>query len=156
VLLYQVVKCRNSEGLSLEDEVRNVFDQQTEMDHNGDVTGGKGKLYCLRDWELSKSIVRSLVKTPCRKIIEELRALFRDFYLFTDWKPNLSEDSDSDDSSADEDERVWKYTRVQEATKKLRSSEWILEMISRHLSSEWDADDDGSLRRTVLCPLPQA
>ena len=152
VLLYQVVKCRNSIGLRLEGQMRDVFDQQSEMDHNGDVTGGRGKLYCLRDWELSKRTVRSLVKTPCRKIIEELRAIFRDFYLFVGSESNLSEDSDSDVSSTDEDERVRQTNQVREATKKLRSSEWILEMISRHLSSEWDVGDDGSLHKTVLRP----
>jgi hypothetical protein len=47
VLLYQVVKCRNSKGLGLEGQMRNVFDQQTEMDYNGTVAGGKGMLFCL-------------------------------------------------------------------------------------------------------------
>ncbi len=65
------------------------------MDHNGAVTGGKGNIFCLRDWELSKIIVRRLLTTPCRNITEELRAIFRDFYLFADLEPNLSEDSDS-------------------------------------------------------------
>ena len=118
--------------------MRDVFDQHTEMDHDGNVRGGTGKLYCLYKIELDKGIVRKLVKTPCRKIIEELRALFFDFYRF-------SEDSDSD-SSTDEDLRV----KAQEATKKLRSSEWILAMISRHLSSKWDVDDDGSLHKTSV------
>jgi hypothetical protein len=144
VLLYQVVKCRNSKGLSLEEQMRNVFDQQTEMDHDGNVTGGTGKLMCLYKIELGERIVRKLVKTPCRKIIEQLRALFLDFNRF-------SEDSDSDGSSTDEDERK-QYVRVQvqEATKKLSSSEWILEMIGRHLSSIWDVDDDGSLHKTSV------
>jgi hypothetical protein len=153
VLLYQVAKCRNSKGLSLEEQMRNVFDQRSEMDYNGNVTGGTGKLMCLHRIELGGKIVRNLVKTPCRKIIEELRALFLDFYLFASVGPNIS--SDSDDSSTDEDEwrqdlRVQKATQVQEATKKLSSSEWILEMISRHLSSEWDVDDDGSLHKTSV------
>jgi hypothetical protein len=157
VLLYQVVKCRNSKGLSLEEQMQNVFDQHTEMDHDGIVTGGKGKLLCLHNWELDETIFRRLVKTPCRKIIEELRALFRDFHLFAKVATKRSEDSDSNGSSSDEDERdqdlrVHKATRVQEATKKLSSSEWILEMISRHLSSEWDVDDDGSLHKTTLRP----
>ncbi|KAF8502581.1 hypothetical protein F5888DRAFT_1103862 [Russula emetica] len=157
VLLYQVVKCRNSKGLGLEEQMRDVFDQHTEMDHNGIVTGGRGKILCLLDRELDETIVRMLVKTPCRRIIEELRALFRDFYAFAKVAPNLSEDIDSDGSSADEDEReqyvrVQKTTQVQGATKKLCSSEWILEMITGHLSSKWDVDDDGSLRKTVLRP----
>ena len=129
--------------------MRNVFDQQSEMDRNGDVTGGIGKLFCLRDSQLCKGLVQRLVKTPCGNVIEELRALFRDFYLF-DSEDNIL-DSDSDSSSTDEDDlQARNDSRVQEATKKLRSSKWILEMISRHLSSEWDVDDDGSLRKTVL------
>jgi hypothetical protein len=155
VLLYEVVKCRNSKRLSLIEQMQDVFDQHTEMDHNGVVTGGDGKLFCLRNGKLGKKTVQKLVKTPCRNIIEELRDLFRDFYFFAEMEPNRSEDFDPDGSSADEDEqhqdlRVQEATEVQEATKKLGSSEWILEMISRHLSSEWDVDDDGSLHKTVL------
>jgi hypothetical protein len=157
VLLYQVVKCRNSERLSLDEQMRAVFDQHTEMDHDGIVTGGKGKLFCLRDGDLGEPVVRMLVKTPCRKIIEELRALFRDFHVFAKVVPNASEDSNFDGSLSDEDEReqdlrLQKVTQVQEATKKLSSSEWILEMINRYLSFKWDVDDDGSLYKTMLRP----
>jgi hypothetical protein len=56
VLLYQVVKCRNSERLSLDEQMRAVFDQHTEMDHDGIVTGGKGKLFCLRDGDLGEPV----------------------------------------------------------------------------------------------------
>ena len=144
MLLYQVIKCRNLKGLSLEEQMRNVFDQQTEMDHDGNVTGGEGKLMCLYKVKLGERIVRKLVKTPCREIIEELRDLFLDFYRF-------AEDPEPDGSSTDEDERKQDLRiQVQEATKKLSSSEWILEMISRHLSSEWDVDDDGSLHKTSV------
>jgi len=106
--------------------MQSVFDQHTEMDHDGIVTGGKGKLLCFNNWELNKKTVWNLVKTPCWKIIEELRALFRDYYLFVDVAPNLLEDPVADGSSTDEDERK-QGLRVQEATKKLSSSEWILE-----------------------------
>jgi hypothetical protein len=136
--------------------MRDVFDQHAEMDHNGIVTGGRGKIVCLHGGELGERTVRRLVKTPCRDIIEELRALFCDLYLFAEVAP-LSEDSDSGDLPAHENKpgqgsRVQKATRVREATKKLSSSEWILEIISRHLSSEWDVDDDGSLHKTMLRP----
>ena len=53
------------------------------MYRNGDVTGGKGKLFCPRDRELDSSVVYDLVKTPCRDIIEYLRTLFRYFCLHT-------------------------------------------------------------------------
>jgi hypothetical protein len=157
VLLYEVVKCRNAKGISLEGQMRDVFDQHTEMDHNGIVTGGDGKLFCVRNGKLGERTVRKLIKTPCRNIIEELRDLFCDFYLFAEVAPDVSEDSDSGDLPVHENERrqgsrVQKATRVREATKKLSSSEWILEMINSHLSSEWDDDDDGSLHKTVLRP----
>jgi hypothetical protein len=147
VLLYQVVKCRNSKGLGLEEQMRNVFDQHTEMDHNGIVTGGKGKLFCLRDGELNLSVVYNLVKTPCRDIIEDLRTLFHDFYLHIP----AHETRDSDALLVYDTKRK-QDPRVQEATKNLSSSEWVLEMINRYLSSEWDVDDDGSLHKTVLRP----
>jgi hypothetical protein len=153
VLLYQVVKCRNSKRLSLEEQMRAVFDQHTEMDHDGIVTGGSGKLLCLHKGKLGETIVRMLVKTPCRNIIEDLRDLFRDFYLFTEEVPDLPEGSDLDDLPIQEDERgQGSRVQVQEATKKLSSSEWILETINRHLSSQWDVDDDGSLHKTMLRP----
>ena len=145
VLLHQVVKCRNSKGRSIKEKMRNVFDQHTEMDHSGIVKGGQGKLYCLYNVELGEGTVRTLVKTPCRKIIERLRVLFHDFYHFVEVNYNLSEDSD-------EDEREKEATRVREVTKNLSSSKWILEMINRHLASKWDADDDSSLLKTVLRP----
>jgi hypothetical protein len=147
VLLYQVIKCRNSKGLSLEEQMRNVFDQHTEMDHSGTITGGKGKLFCLRDGELNLSIVYNLVKTPCRDIIEDLRTLFHDFYLHIP----AHEIRDSDALLVYEAKRK-RDSRVQEAAKNLSSSEWILGMINRYLSSKWDADDDGSLYKAVLRP----
>jgi len=154
VLLYQVAKCRDSRGHGLEEQMRNVFDQHTEMDRKGNVTGGKGKLLCLsRNWELNERTVKKLVKTPCRQIIEELRALLHDFYLFTRAVPDLSGDSDSDDPSVHEDERDRGLRmRVQEAAKKLSSSERILEIINERLSAKWDVDDDGSLHKTLLRP----
>jgi hypothetical protein len=157
VLLYEVVKCRNSKGISLEEQMRDVFDQHTEMDHNGIVTGGDGKLFCVRNGKLGERILRELLKTPCRNIIEELRDLFHDFYLFAEVVPNHLKNADFDGLLAYEDEReqklrLRKAAQVQEAAKKLSSSEWILEMISRHLSSKWDVDDDGSLHQTMLRP----
>ncbi|KAF8495191.1 hypothetical protein F5888DRAFT_1907941 [Russula emetica] len=141
VLLYQVVKCRNSKGFDLEEQMRYVFDQRTERDHNGNVTGGKGKLMCLYRIDLDQIIVRMLVKTPCRNIIEDLRNLFHDFYHYANVDPEESPTEDEEEQNL----RVQKVTQAQQVAKKLSSSEWILEMISRHLSSKWDVDDDGSL-----------
>ena len=133
--------------ISLERQMRNVFDQHTEMDHNGIVTGGEGKLFCLRDGELSPFVVYDLVDTPCKDIIEELRALFHDLYRHI--PPNAIRNPATQlilETKRRQD------SRVQEATKNLGSSEWILEMINRYLSSKWDVDDDGSLYKAVLRP----
>jgi hypothetical protein len=140
VLLYLVVKCRNITGEDLTENMKDVFDQHTDMDRNGNVTGGKGKLLFLHNEGFDKTTIRTLVETPCRKIIEKLRSLFRD----VNYSGEGADDSDSDDLVFE--------TKRQEATEKLNSSEWILEMINEHLSSEWDVDDDGSLHKTVLRP----
>jgi hypothetical protein len=129
--------------------MRNVFDQHTEMDHDGIVTGGNGKVLCLLDLDINKKTVQNLVKTPCGKIIEDLRALFRDFYHYSvDVAPNLSAVPEPDGSSTG----AALYLRGQEATEKLSSSKWILEMIDAQLSFKWDVDDDGSLHKTMLRP----
>jgi len=147
VLLYLVVKCRNITGEDLTENMKDVFDQHTDMDRKGNVTGGKGKLFCLRDGELNSSVVYDLVKTPCGDIIEDLRALLHDYYRYIP----AHETRISNARSVYEAKRE-RDSRVREAAKNLSSSEWILEMINGHLSSKWDVDDDGSLHRTVLRP----
>jgi len=116
------------------------LNQHTDVDRNGNVTGGKGKLLCLHNEEFDKTTIRTLVNTPCRKIVEKLRTLFRDI----NYSVEGADDSDSDDLVFE--------TKRQEATKKLNSSEWILGMINEHLSSKWDVGNDGSLHKTVLRP----
>ena len=147
VLLYLFVNCRNTTGEDLSEDMKDVFDQHTDMDRNGNVTGGKGKLFCLRDGELNSSVIYDLVKTPCGDIIEDLRTLFHDYYLYIPaHKIRISNGRLVHEAKRERD------PRVREATKNLSSSEWILEMINGHLSSEWDVDDDGSLHKTVLRP----
>ena len=131
----------------MSENMRDVFDQHTEMDRTGNVTGGKGKLFCLRDGELNSSVVYDLVKAPCGDIIEDLRTLFHDYYLYIP----AHETRTSKARYVYEAKRE-RDSRVREATEKLSSSEWILEMINEHLSSGWDVDDDGSLHKTVLRP----
>ena len=88
-----MVKCRNSTGEDLSETMKDVFDQHTDMDRDGNVTGGKGKLLCLHNEEFDKSTMRTLVKTPCRIIIEKLRSLFRD----VNYSVKGADDDDSDD-----------------------------------------------------------
>ena len=47
VLLYLLVKCRNITGKDLSEDMKDVFDKHTDMDRNGNVTGGDGKHLCL-------------------------------------------------------------------------------------------------------------
>ena len=136
-----MVKCRNTTGKDLSEDMKDVFDQHNDMDRNGNVTGGKGKHLCLHYGTFDITMIRTLVNTPCRIIIEKLRILFRDLNYFSQ---GADSDSDSD--------QLFFETKRQEATEKLRSSEWILKMINEQLSSEWDVDDDGSLHKSVLCP----
>ncbi len=88
-----------------------------------------------------------LVQTPCRAILEELRSLFHDFYLCVPNKIGRMSSVAQLMLTAEREQDP----RFREAHEKLRSSEWILAMISRHLASRWDVDDDGSLYRTELC-----
>ena len=98
--------------------MRNVFDQHSEMNHNGTVTlaGGNGKILCLHRGELGETIVWRLVKTPCSDIIEDLRDLFGDLYLFAEAVLDLPEDPDSPIHKRKR-VRVQESTQVQEATK---------------------------------------
>jgi hypothetical protein len=89
VLLYLVVKCRNATNVNFSTVMQHVFDQHTDMDRNGIVKGGNGKLSCLRQVNLHPITIKGLVKTPCRNIIEELRSVFNDFYLGVHGDPLL-------------------------------------------------------------------
>jgi hypothetical protein len=141
VLLYLAVKCR---GISYEEDMKAVIDQHYDMDDNGNVAGGTGKLFCLRDRELNSSVVKSIVKTPCKDIIEELRALFNDYYRYS--KGGLRVPNDPTVNTQRE-----KDPGVLEATTNLSSSEWILKMINGHLSSKLGVDDDSTVVYTRPC-----
>ncbi|KAI0254074.1 hypothetical protein BJV78DRAFT_1359772 [Lactifluus subvellereus] len=151
VLLYQIAKCRNVRNVDFSKAMQYVFDQHTDLDRDGVVRGGSGKLSCLDGRSFSRLIVYDLIRTPCRAIFEELRLLFRDFYLHVPNETDLSPDAQLM-LTADREQDL----RVREAREKLRSSEWILAVISRHLASRWDVDDDGSLHKTELRPDPSA
>ena len=140
MLLYLVFKCRNSTKIDLTESIREVFDQHAEMDRSGNVTGGKGKLACLRHLYLGPRAVHSLTKTLCGNVIEGFRTLVDRFYLYV----KAWDETDSDMGSFSETGSI----QVSEARKKLGSSQWILDMINRHLASKWDVDDDGSLLKS--------
>ena len=124
-----------------------VFDQHTDLDRDGIVRGGSGKLICLRGFYLDPPDIHELVQTPCRAILEELRSLFHDFYLHVSARTDLSPDTQLMVTAEREQD-----PRVREAVERLRSSEWVLSIISRHLASRWDVVDDGSQHNTELRP----
>ena len=126
--------------VNLSNQMRQVFDHHDDMDDDGIITGGEGKLMCLTGrGNLNPRTIRDLVKTPCKNIIEELRSLFDDLYRHVpasiDKRPEMQEIIQSDQ---DQDEAV------QTARKKLQSSEGVLAIINKHLASNWDLDNDGS------------
>ena len=117
-----------------------VFDQH-ESKKVSRSRGGKGKLAVLGGTELPAPIIMSLTfRTPCSAIIEELRALFHDFYRFVSYR------------TAPEPEVVEMYQKLREtdpqvldARDKLQSSNAFLAILEKHLNSAWDVNDDGSL-----------
>ena len=145
VLLYLVVKCRNARPINLVVQMQEVFDHHTNIDRTGVVTGGVEKLACVRNAKFDRTIVRALVQTPCKGIIEDFRALFCDFYLHL---PSVPDDSLGLFYEADREDDP----QVKSACKKLSSSQWVLDMINGHLAHQWNVDDDGSLHTTILHP----
>ncbi|KAH8984954.1 hypothetical protein EDB92DRAFT_1950421 [Lactarius akahatsu] len=135
VLLYLVVKCKSVGKINLSQNMQSVFDQSD---------GDDG----IRQGDLGPVIVEFLVETPCRDIIEELRSLFDNLYRhvqpFANTIPRVQSRIKS---KRDQDESV------QDALKKLRSSEEVLSIINKHLDStgSWD---DGSLYKVKFRPDP--
>ncbi|KAH8984957.1 hypothetical protein EDB92DRAFT_1459802 [Lactarius akahatsu] len=147
VLLYLVAKCRGPENVS--NQLQNVFDQNDDMDDDGIIRGGRGKLYCLRQAALDPMTIEDLVKTPCKNIIEELRSLFNNLYRHVQPLADITPSTQlSIKAKRDRDESV------QDAVKKLRSSEEVLSIINEHLKSRWDVDNDGSLYKVKFRPDP--
>jgi hypothetical protein len=146
-----VAKCRNVTGEDLSGELQSVFDQYSNVKRDGTVTGGEGKRICLRNGYFDSIIIRSLVKTPCRDIIEELRALFRDLYFYESTGGNLDSDTLLFLEHSRESDPI-----VKDARERLSSSQWIIDMINRHLASKWNVDNDGSLYKILLRPNPSA
>jgi len=129
--------------------MRDVFDQHYDTDKDGITRGGRGKLASLRGVELNSSNIAYLVKTPCSHIIEELRSLFNDLYLYLPAKLILNPDFQSSiESQREKDETV------QNAIRTLRSSKEVLTIMNKHLASSWDVDDDGSYDKVDFCRDP--
>jgi hypothetical protein len=139
VLLYQIVRGRDGKK-EFRQAMVDVFDQYESVKGNRS-RGGKGKLSVLGGTELKRRVIMGLTyKTPCSAMIEELRALFNDFYLHVSYQKSSQPEVEAMYAKMmDED------PQVQKARKKLQSSETFLAILEKHLNSGWDVNDDGSL-----------
>ncbi|KAI0296764.1 hypothetical protein B0F90DRAFT_1939257 [Multifurca ochricompacta] len=152
VLLYQIAKCRGSRMADVSKHMQLVFDEYIKSSQDCLIMGGNGKIGCLINFHLSPGVVENLLTTaeglvnaPCVGLIEELRSLFHDYYLYLE--PQYS--SNQPIQSKIEDKRRGD-SRVKVAQERLRSSEFILSIMNKHLRSKWDIEDDGSLDKTDM------
>jgi hypothetical protein len=152
--MYEVVRYMSHKPEDFKEERQIVFDQHTEPDDRGVVRGGSGKMSCLVGVYLNKNLVRGLAKTPCRKIIEEMRSLFYNHYRHLYAGSNLSdtESGTEDDGDREQDQRV------NDAREKLQTSYFFLAIIEKHLRSEWDVIQEKSLltRARLRQVIPRA
>ena len=118
-----------------------VFDQYEPVKRNRS-KGGQGKLDVLiGGTELKPQVIMGLTfGTPCSAMIEELRALFNDFYLHVSYRK-----SPHPEVAAMYARMMEEDPQVQKACKKLQSSDAFLGILAKYLNSGWDVDDDGSL-----------
>ena len=127
-------------NLDLTATMQQVFDHHTPPDSAGVVRGGDGKRICLHGLMLDDMALRGRVSTPCSRIIEEMRSLFHDFYLHIGQVAVFSPLAESKVQAIRE-----KDPRVQDARKKLSTSDEVLAIMNKYLTSTWDVDNDGSL-----------
>jgi hypothetical protein len=115
-----------------------VFDQYESIKGNRS-RGGRGKLNVFKGTELPTRVIMGLTfKTPCSALIDELRALFNDFYLHTTYQ--ISSEPEVEEMYA---QMIKEDPQVQEAHKKLQSSDAFLAILGRHLNSSWEVNNDG-------------
>ncbi|KAI0297791.1 hypothetical protein B0F90DRAFT_1669320 [Multifurca ochricompacta] len=140
VLVYQIAKCRSPGKTDTSMAMQLVFDGHSVVGSDNLVRGGVGKFYFLRGSHILPDTIEWLAATPCSDIVEELRTLFCDLYLHV--VPEY------DGFKARKQEilaKQEKQPRVQDARKKLSSSDWVLSIFDKHLATRWEVDDDGSL-----------
>ena len=138
VLMYEVARYRSHEDLK--EDMKQVFDQHSLPDDQGIVRGGDGKLTCLHNLRLSTMTIENIVKTPCHRIIEDVRSLFCDFYRYQDLNPihNLSR----------AEKKSQQDPQANAAREKLQTSDAFLAIFENYLGSNWGINDDGSLDPT--------
>ncbi|KAI9437125.1 hypothetical protein F5148DRAFT_1154424, partial [Russula earlei] len=102
-----------------------VFDGYRDVDEDGVIRGGDGKLSFLHKLMLHPDSF-GFVPEPCRQIIEELRTLLKTFY------DDINPKSIMPEPQAERNVR----TEVKDAHEKLCSSEWVLNLITWNLESK--------------------
>ncbi|KAI9449045.1 hypothetical protein F5148DRAFT_1291850 [Russula earlei] len=139
VLIYIVMKCQHSAIKGQSQDMQHIFDGYRDVDEDGVIRGGDGKLSFLHKLMLHPDSF-GFVPEPCRQIIEELRTLLKTFY------------DDINPKSIMPEPQVERnvQTEVKDAHEKLCSSEWVLNLITRNLESKNWSDDDGSLSKNIV------
>ena len=150
VLMYEVVRYRNDKGMNFEDSMKRVFDWHSEPDKSGFVKGGDGKLTCVGGLKFSTPLIETLVETPCCAIIEEMRSVLHDLYLYMEAVDLIAR------AQSRITEKRKNDPRVEHAREKLQTSDVFLAIFEKHLATGWDINDDGSLDLTELQPDPSA
>ena len=145
VLVYETVHYRDWKSLFSQQEIQDVFGRPTGYFGKP----GSGKFDCIFDYAFRSLLIKILVKTPCREIIEEMRSLFAGFYVYRSMGTSVSFLEQSTD---EERTGPGQGPPVSEAREKLRTSDAFLAILEKHLQSEWDIDDDGSLDSPNLQP----
>ena len=136
--------------MDLEYSMERVFDWHSKPDKSGFVKGGDGKLECVGGTKFSTTIIESLVEIPCCAIIEEMRSILHDLYLYME-----AVDLDPRTRSRIAEKRK-NDPRVKHAREKVRTSDIFLAIFEKHLESGWDINGDGSLGFTGPQPEPSA
>lgn len=138
VLIYEIIRYRAEKTSTVEAQMGDLFDQHYKADGAGMVKGGDGKVFFFLGGLFSTSFMEGTVETPCRTIIEEMRSLLSDLYLHI-------EAGDNPKSRSGIEAKRRADSRVDRAREKLKTSDVFLAIMKKHLGSEWDIDDDGSL-----------
>ncbi|KAI0273342.1 hypothetical protein BC834DRAFT_853395 [Gloeopeniophorella convolvens] len=156
VLLYQIFRFRTSGDVKDEhrDTLKEVFDQyKAQRDPNTRkfvTTGGAGKKDCLNGEMLADDEIALFVTTPCKEIIKDMRRLFSPVYL------HLGKKLVSRPLQLSRESQRARDPLVQQALKKVQSSEALLAIMEKHLAHRWDVTDDGSLNLKLVQPSPTA
>ncbi|KAI9464394.1 hypothetical protein F5148DRAFT_1285894 [Russula earlei] len=133
------MKCRHSAIEGQSQDMQRVFDGYRDVDEDGVIRGGDGKLSFLHKLMLHPDSF-GFVPEPCCQIIEELCTLLKTFY------DDINPKSIMPEPQAERNVR----TEVKDAHEKLCSSEWVLNLITRNLESKNWSDNDGSLSKNIL------